>query len=83
MKETRSSLKIKTRALMTPPAGALTSGYDVVTLHTTSCLHTCFTKMQPTQNSQQTPPLDNFWLKQLGITQTGYKDTNITNTSSH
>ncbi|KAK2414887.1 hypothetical protein QL285_037424 [Trifolium repens] len=39
--------------------------------------------MQPTSNSQQTPPLANFWLKQLGITQTSYKDTYITNTSSH
>jgi hypothetical protein len=39
--------------------------------------------MQPTSNSQQTPPLANFWLKQLGITQTSYKDTYITTTSSH
>ncbi|KAK2368610.1 hypothetical protein QL285_081794 [Trifolium repens] len=68
---------------MIPSAGALTTGYDVVTLHTTSCLRTCFTKMQPTLNSQQTPPLANFWLKQLEITQTSYKDTYITNTSSH
>jgi hypothetical protein len=44
--------KNKTRALMMPPAGALTSDHDVVTLHTTSCLHTCFTKMQPTPKSQ-------------------------------
>ncbi|KAK2356503.1 hypothetical protein QL285_093832 [Trifolium repens] len=39
--------------------------------------------MQPTSNSQQTPPLANFWLKQLGITQRSNKDTYITNTSSH
>jgi membrane-anchored glycerophosphoryl diester phosphodiesterase (GDPDase) len=35
------------------PAGAHTSGSDVVTFHTTFYLNICFIKMQPTPNIQQ------------------------------
>jgi peroxiredoxin family protein len=53
MKEKKSSLKIKYAHKRYATAGALTSGHDVVIFHTTSCLTDCFTKMQPTPNSQQ------------------------------
>jgi hypothetical protein len=39
--------------------------------------------MQPIPNNQQTSPLANFWLKQIETTQTSYKDTHITTTSSY
>ena len=39
--------------------------------------------MQPIPNNQQTPHLANFWLNQIEITQTSYKDTYITTTSSY
>ena len=61
MKEKRSSLKIK--CVQIPPAGAHTSGSEVVTFDSTSWTKAYFTKMKPTIKNPTISPFGKFWLK--------------------
>ena len=46
-----------------PPAGAHTSGSDVVTFDSTSWTKAYFTKMKPTIKKSTISPFGKFWLK--------------------